>query len=319
MKKLLLFLILIILLLLSGIWMQSNKEESDSSLHNNNRYFKYGNVFSQLSLTPISEPILFTLNQPSAYPGDCLGIYISNAKRLEEFTVTVPFYDKPLTFFPYETGYVGLIPLYAWLTPGSYEITVEDKTDSSENILNIEVLPKNFDVQYLKISGSASTLNTDDNAAKDQVYFDAARAEPISEKLWEGPFIQPVQGEITTDYNSMRYTNDNPNPSRHLAIDIANVEGTNILAANNGKVVLAKKLIVTGNTVVIDHGMGIFSSSFHMSEINVTEGTYVSKGDVIGKMGSTGYSTGPHLHFAIWKEGTFLNPWFFIENDPISF
>ena len=82
---------------------------------------------------------------------------------------------------------------------------------------------------------------------------------------------------------------------------------------------MAKKLITTGNTIVIDHGMGIFTSYFHMSELLVKEGDFVSKRDVIGKMGSTGYSTGSHLHFAIWMDGTFLNPWTFFAKDPIDF
>ena len=91
------------------------------------------------------------------------------------------------------------------------------------------------------------------------------------------------------------------------------------MASNNGKVVLAMNLITTGNTIVIDHGMGIFTSSFHMSKLLVKEGDFVSKGDVIGKMGSTGYSTGSHLHFGIWEDGTYLNPWTFFAKNPIGF
>lgn len=321
MKKLVLILCIAILILLTSIWFDNDKE----SVHNtNNENSKLpsvlqGKVSSMLSSEPITQPIFFKLNDLTAYPGDCLCLYIANASNEEQFSVDVPFYDKTLTYFPYNEGYIGIIPIYAWLTAGKYQITTTDLLSQSTSTIDIEILPKTFDVQYLKVKESTAAVYTDDNAAKDQVYFDAARANPILEKLWEGSFIQPAEGEITTDYNATRYTNDNPTPSRHLAIDIANSEGTTIKASNSGKVVLARELIVTGNSVVIDHGMGIFTSSFHMNEIDVEEGTYVTKGDPIGKMGSTGYSTGSHLHFAIWKEGTFLNPWYFFENDPVKF
>lgn len=321
MKKFILILCLAILILLTSIWVENKKDIIHKPISDENKTppLLHGSVSSKLSPNPIIEPMVFTLNQTTAYPGDCLSLYISKSNNMAQFSVTVPFYDRPLTFFPYKDGYIGLIPIYAWITTGSYQIEAIDNLNNSTVILPVEILPKTFDVQYLKVKESTATIYTNDNAAKDQVYFDAARANPIQEKLWDGPFIQPAEGELTTDYNSMRYTNDNPTPSRHLALDIANSQGTIIQASNNGKVVLAKELIVTGNSVVIDHGMGVFSSSFHMSEITVEEGTFVSKGDTIGKMGSTGYSTGSHLHFAIWKEGTFVNPWFFFDTDPVNF
>ncbi|WP_069998558.1 M23 family metallopeptidase [Cellulosilyticum sp. I15G10I2] len=259
------------------------------------------------------------LNKTSVYPGDSFAVFVSNTDLAENFSVSAPFYNKPIQFYKYEDGFVGLIPVYAWSTPGKYQIQVSDVRTKRLTTLEVKIFPKTFDVQYLKVSKSTAAIATTNNSAKDQVHFDAARANPIQEKLWNGAFIQPAKGRITTDYCATRYTNDNPTPSRHLAIDIANNTGTPIMASNNGKVVLAKKLIITGNTIVIDHGLGVFTSYFHLSKILVKEKDFVKKGDIIGKMGSTGYSTGPHLHFAIWKDGTFLNPWTFFEKDPIEF
>jgi len=261
----------------------------------------------------------FKLNKTSVYPGDSFAVFVANTDLAENFSVSASFYNKPIHFYKHEGGFVGLIPVYAWIASGKYQIKVSDTQTKLNTTLDVKILPKTFDVQHLKVSKSTAAISTSNNSAKDQVYFDAARANPIQEKLWDGVFIQPVKGEITTEYCATRYTNDNPTPSRHLAIDIANNTGTPIMASNNGKVVLAKKLIITGNTIVIDHGMGIFTSSFHLSKILVKEKDFVKKGAVIGKMGSTGYSTGPHLHFAIWKDGTFLNPWTFFEKDPIAF
>lgn len=278
----------------------------------------FGNTTCFFSVS-IDTPISFLLNQTSAYPGDTFAIFVSGSNEGETFTVNAPFYDKTIQFYPYEKGYVGFIPIYAWLTPATYQIEAITNGTGIVKTFDVEVLPKAFDVQYLVVDQSTAAIYTDDNVAKDQVHFDRSKSNPTQEKLWEGAFIQPVDGVVTTDYCSTRYTNNNPNPSRHLAIDIANAVGTPIVASNNGKVALAMELITTGNTVVIDHGMGIFTSSFHMNEILVNEGDFVSKGDVIGKMGSTGYSTGSHLHFGVWKEGTFLNPWTLFSKDPLGF
>jgi murein DD-endopeptidase MepM/ murein hydrolase activator NlpD len=267
----------------------------------------------------IVEALEVRLNKTSVYPGDSFAIFISNTDLAENFSVSAPFYNKPIWCYKQETGFVGLIPVEAWSAPGDYQIQVSDTRTKGLTTLDVKILPKAFDVQYLKVSKSTAAIATTNNSDKDQVYFDAARANPIQEKLWEGAFVQPAKGKITTDYCATRYTNDNPTPSRHLAIDIANSTGTPIVASNNGKVVLAKKLIVTGNTVVIDHGWGVFTSYFHLSKISAKEKDLVTKGSVIGAIGSTGYSTGPHLHFAIWKDGTFLNPWTFFEKDPVEF
>ncbi len=278
----------------------------------------YNSIISKES-SGIQKEITFRLNKTKAYPGDSIAIYISHAKGLNEFIASASFYNNKIKFYKYDEGYVGLIPIYAWSKPGSYKIQTTNLKTNEKLAYQIDILPKTFDTQYLKVSKSTVSIKTDNNSAKDQVYFDAARANPIQEKLWDGAFLQPVKGEISTEYNATRYTNDDPVPSRHLAIDIANITGTPILASNHGKVVLARKLIVTGNTIVIDHGMNIFTSYFHLNEINIKQGSFVKKGDVIGKMGSTGYSTGPHLHFAIWKDGNFLNPWTLFKEDPISF
>jgi hypothetical protein len=310
----------ILIFMFSAMWMDAVLHDDRTSPRRGDEALALPESFiSLICNAPPARQLGFTLSQSSAGPGDCISVYIEHAKKPGQFTVTAPFYEKPIAFFPYGDGYVGLVPIYAWLIPGDYPIRVKDLLAHTESTLIVRILPKSFDAQYLWVTESIAALRTDDNEAKDQAYFDAARSHPIPRKLWEGPFIRPAEGWITTSYNSMRYTNGNPVPTRHLAIDIANAEGTPVLASNNGRVVLARKLILPGNSVVIDHGMGIYTSSLHLSEIAVKEGMDVMKGDVIGKMGSTGYSSGPHLHFVVWKEGTFLDPGFFFTTDPVAF
>ena len=128
-------------------------------------------------------------------------------------------------------------------------------------------------------------------------------------KYWTEPFIQPIQGRISTEFGLYRYTNNSTTPTRHTGVDIAAAEGTNVPASNAGRVVFAGEVIITGNSVVIEHGGGLKTYYVHLSAINVKEGDIVEQGDIIGKVGSTGYATGPHLHFEV-KLGEYpLSPW----------
>ncbi|MGB4549307.1 MAG: M23 family metallopeptidase, partial [Syntrophales bacterium] len=96
--------------------------------------------------------------------------------------------------------------------------------------------------------------------------------------------------------------------STHLGVDLASTERAPIEAANNGVVLFSGYLGIYGNTVVIDHGLGLTSLYGHLSEISVREGQEVRKGDPLGRSGSTGFAGGDHLHFSILIGGTFVNP-----------
>ncbi|MCJ7645061.1 MAG: M23 family metallopeptidase [Candidatus Aminicenantes bacterium] len=116
--------------------------------------------------------------------------------------------------------------------------------------------------------------------------------------LGDGAFFQPNEGKVFPNFGQRRIYNDAPR-STHTGVDIAAPQGDPIRAANAGKVVLASHLYLSGNAVIIDHGLGVFSFYGHMSKILVKRGQAVGKGDVIGKCGTTGRSTGPHLHWAV--------------------
>jgi murein DD-endopeptidase MepM/ murein hydrolase activator NlpD len=112
---------------------------------------------------------------------------------------------------------------------------------------------------------------------------------------------------ISTPFGAKRIINGKRR-SIHWGTDFRAPKGTPVYAALSGKVVLAENLYFTGNTVVIDHGLGIHTLYAHLSEITVKEGQFVKAGQVIGKVGSTGRSTGPHLHFGIYVQGERADP-----------
>ena len=120
-------------------------------------------------------------------------------------------------------------------------------------------------------------------------------------------FINPVNGIISSRYGKQRYINNQPR-SPHLALDIAAAEGTKIIAPAAGKVLLVGDFFYSGNYLILDHGFGLISSYSHMSEVNVKTNDYLEQGDVIGKVGSTGRVTGPHLHWTVYVNNERIKP-----------
>jgi len=127
------------------------------------------------------------------------------------------------------------------------------------------------------------------------------------EKLWNGPFRLPVPGEVISVFGKRSIYNGRPR-SPHAGVDFRGAAGTPIHAPNTGVVVLAAGLYFSGNTVIIDHGMGLYSYLGHMSSIAVKEGDHVETGDVVGRVGSTGVATGPHLHWTVRLIRTRIDP-----------
>lgn len=124
---------------------------------------------------------------------------------------------------------------------------------------------------------------------------------------WNGSFIRPVQGEVTS-YFGMRLHPITKTWRNHTGIDIGASSGTSIKAADGGEVIYAGWLGAYGNAIIIDHGGGMQTVYGHCSKLLVSKGSNVDKGDVIGRVGSTGWSTGPHLHFEIRKNGVPIDP-----------
>lgn len=129
----------------------------------------------------------------------------------------------------------------------------------------------------------------------------------VSERLWEGSFMLPLENDTSTLFGTKRILNKK-RVSVHKGLDIKGKGGEEVKASNSGRVVLAEDLFFGGNTIILDHGQGIYTIYMHLSEFNITPEDIISKGDVIGLVGSSGRSTGPHLHFGVKVLNINTNP-----------
>lgn len=206
----------------------------------------------------------------------------------------------------------AVIGLDLGLEPGSYpmKIYVENLNGKWEVInKDIPVLVRKFPVKKLwveeryvtpppsvreRIKGEAEVLN--------MVY-----SLVTPHWLASGNFILPCEGEVFQNFGERRIYNNKPRSS-HSGVDISAPQGEPVKASNSGYVVLASDLYFSGNTVIIDHGLGLFSLYCHLSKIKVRRGQLVMKGKVIGEVGATGRVTGPHLHWGINLQGARVDP-----------
>lgn len=195
---------------------------------------------------------------------------------------------------------------------GTHAITVELSDVNGESIgelaTQVTVVDMGYPVENIDLPadviGSLDTgLIQQENNARAAVF-----AEFTAQKLWSGPFVWPVAEVIVSPYGIRRSYNGGPVNSFHQGVDLAADEGVPVAAGNSGRVAYVGSGPTHGNSVLIDHGDGVFSGYNHLSAVSVQVGRMVGKGDTVGLIGSTGMATGPHLHWEVLVRGLPVDP-----------
>lgn len=228
-------------------------------------------------------------------------------------SVSGTFSKRKIPFFKNtDTSFAGIVGIDMEDPPGLQELDIQIMTDNGPHHLSysILVIEEDYAVQHLTLPKDTVDLNASVLARvrQEQKELTEAFRHLSTAPLWDGAFLEPLNGRVTGVFGSRRIINGQPRRP-HSGEDIAAPSGTPVVAMNKGNVVKTVNHFFSGKGVILDHGMGIFSMYFHLSAIDVQSGQTVQKGEVLGKVGATGRATGPHLHWGVRVNGSRINPY----------
>ncbi len=172
----------------------------------------------------------------------------------------------------------------------------------------IEITAVEWTVDNIQIDGPNAALLEPTIRREDESTRLPYQSKLTPQLHWLGVFDPPAGGQITALYGEQRSFNGGPIAEYHTGIDFGGETGSSVVAANSGIVSWAGRTRRRGNGIILDHGAGVFSGYYHLSEVLQNAGTVVEQGDLIARMGATGLATGPHLHWEVVVRGVTVNP-----------
>jgi murein DD-endopeptidase MepM/ murein hydrolase activator NlpD len=271
---------------------------------------------------PVEWPAPFgrvELSEPAIIQGRTLVIEVTLMQQTA--TLTGTFDGRPLFFTEQtelETGrkqFWSMAAVHALAEAGSYPITLTATVAGEEPVtttLDMTVVDGPYRQEDIQLSNERGELLDPELRRLEMEKLMNLWSQVSPRPLWAGPFRYPIQSDtwrITSTYGTRRSYNGSDSPiGFHEGVDFGGSAGAPIYAPAAGKVVLAEALVVRGNAVVIDHGLGLFSGYWHQSQLVVQAGQEVQAGDLIGYVGDTGLATGPHLHWEMRLNGIAVEP-----------
>ena len=261
-------------------------------------------VFCALSTSVVGQdgrPLKVTSSSPTLSPGSVVLLTVKASSPMT--SLTGQGFGRPVRFWeaaPLE--WRGFVAADLERKPGVYSVDVigvDASGAASNSKTTLTVVRKQFETRRLKVGGE---FVNPPPAEAERIASEAKRLAEIftrtTPRAWRGAFQAPVPGTATSSFGRLSVLNGEPR-GRHQGADFRAATGTPVVAPNAGRIVLAEDLYFSGNTVVIDHGLGMFSLLAHLSRIDVMAGSDVARGGMIGLSGATGRVTGPHLHWAL--------------------
>jgi murein DD-endopeptidase MepM/ murein hydrolase activator NlpD len=252
------------------------------------------------------------LTGASAAQGGLLELTLRTTSSLNE--LKAEWGGKPLPLWA-GAGNVehGLLGVDLERAPGNYEVQVSGQLAGGGPLAcsaTVDVTTGRFVIERLKVAPGFVELSPQDEAraARESADLHEILAQVTPERLWTGGFRFPIAGRHTGRNFGTRRVLNGQLRSPHTGLDIPAPAGTPIHAAQSGRVALAENLFFSGNTVILDHGLGVYTFYGHMKLIKVKEGEEVKAGEILGLVGATGRATGPHLHWGLTVAGARVNP-----------
>lgn len=226
------------------------------------------------------------------------------------------FLDAIIEFIPTDDGYYALLATSISQTARTYILDVvalRGEGDSVTLALDVPVTVGPFISETITVPETRSYLVSPEIERAEFARLDSIVGTVTEEILWDDAgFAFPIASELTSPFGSYRVFNETTE-ARHTGWDLRAGIGIPVMAMASGRVAFAGLLDIRGNHVIIDHGYGIFSGYSHFSQVHVTQGQTVSAGQVLGTVGTTGRSSGAHLHWEMMVNGYFVDPVIFTE------
>jgi murein DD-endopeptidase MepM/ murein hydrolase activator NlpD len=257
------------------------------------------------------------LSTTTPQQGDVL---IARVQTNQAAQVEGQFGMQKIHFTPDQTGregwFIGMAGIDALLTPGTHRLVITATTTngySSPASGTIYVRPGQYIRESVSIDSRLTPLLNPDLNDAEESEITSIYSEFSPQKWWNAPFSLPVTGKLLSGYGNRRVYNGVNLGTYHSGYDISSPSGISVKAAAPGRVVAVRQFDIRGLTVVIDHGHGVFTGYFHLSQAKVSEGQFVYQGDIIGAVGTTGRSQGPHVHFDLAVGGVTVDPGYWIQ------
>lgn len=245
------------------------------------------------------------LSTSIAEPGRALGIRGTFSDRTKTISATLD--NLPIVIGSSDNRFAGVVGTGAFYPGGQPELMI--KVDDRPAWLQPWAFAdRDWEYQQLTLTGTAAEI---DQQARDE---ERARLRDLwtvtsSVPQWETEFITPITDflEVSANYGARRSYNGGPFLTYHEGVDFSAYAGTPVFAPAGGTVVLAEPLYVRGGAVIIDHGLGVYTGYYHLSKVHATTGQAVNSGDLLGEVGTTGLSTGNHLHWDLLINGIWVD------------
>jgi murein DD-endopeptidase MepM/ murein hydrolase activator NlpD len=235
--------------------------------------------------------------------------------KLESLTGTWLTHQLTFSYDATSKTWFALAGVTFETTPGKYalELTGQPATGKTPLTYTRTFAVAHFRYPQIKVELTVEKKFTEPNPEQLQQAEEGKKIKQdylnrvTADREWDGNFAAPAEAAISDVYGSQRIFNGKAQ-REHQGLDFRVPTGTPVAAMNSGTVLLARFLYFEGNCVVIDHGQGLLTLYFHLSEFKVKEGDQVKRGQIVGLSGGTGRATGPHLHVAVRWQGTYLDP-----------
>ncbi len=261
------------------------------------------------------QPILPTpltslqLTPPNPVQGQSVSIQLTTNA---DATVSGQFLGRAISPVQQDDGiYYVVVGVHAFTATGVYNLDLRFNTTDGQTLrhdVRLWIGDGDYGSEAIDIPANRADLLEPTLVQRELDQVAAIMSGFNSIRYFNGLMALPANAPITSDYGTRRSYNGSPYNTFHGGTDFGGGVGAPIMAPANGMVVLAEPLVVRGNVVILDHGWGVYTGYWHLSEIGVQAGQQIQKGEVLGLLGATGLVTGAHLHWEMWVQGVQVDP-----------